>query len=59
MKQFEAIVQRLEKENHDLRTHYNAILHQQQRQIEDLQSQMKHINTEYGKDKQISFWFSN
>ena len=43
MEQFEAIVQRLEKENHNLRTHCNAILHQQQSRFEYLESQIKHI----------------
>ena len=51
MEQFEAIVQWLEKENHDLRTHCNTIQYQQQRQIKDLKSQMNHINAEYGKAK--------
>ena len=52
MEQLETIVQRLED---DLRTHYNTILHQQQGLIEDLQSQIKHINAEYGKDKLLVF----
>ena len=50
MQQFEAIVQQLKEENHDLRIHCNTIQLQQQRQIEDLKLQMKYSNTGYGKD---------
>ena len=46
MAQFEAIAKRMED---NLRQHYDTILLQQQRRIEHLESQIKHIDSGYGK----------